>query len=185
MVAILIEGPAVEPIELAALRAALRLDSNVEDALLADLLKAARVHVEDLTGRKLIAQEWRIVVGAWPRERMLRLPVSPVIAVERVAVADAGGDFTDLPLDTVRLLAGDPPQLLVDDAAPAPGRARDGIRIDVLAGYGAAPGDVPAPLVEATRRIVARWFEHRGDGPESGLPADIASLVAPYRIARL
>jgi uncharacterized phiE125 gp8 family phage protein len=71
-------------------------------------------------------------------------------------------------------------------AAPEPGLPAEGIHLDVVVGFGQAGSDVPAPLVQAIRLLVARWFENRGDAPAgTALPPDVAALVAPYRRARL
>ena len=74
-------------------------------------------------------------------------------------------------------------------ALPPPGRAVAGIEIDVEAGYGATASDVPEPLKQAIRQLVAHWYENRGAGApgESALrmPATVAALIAPYRVLAL
>jgi uncharacterized phiE125 gp8 family phage protein len=48
--------------------------------------------------------------------------------------------------------------------------------------------DVPALLRQAVLRLAARWFELRGDvagRDAAALPAEIMTLVAPFRRARL
>lgn len=116
------------------------------------------------------------------------LPVSPLMRVERIATSDAaGGTMTLSGLLYRPDRVGDPPRVSIASAAPEPGAAAGGIAIDVVAGFGASPEDVPAPLRQAIRLLVARWFENRGDGSRSDapLPPDIAALVTPYRRARL
>jgi uncharacterized phiE125 gp8 family phage protein len=187
MTPLLIAGPAVEPVTLAEMRLYLRLDDTVEDDLVSALIKAARLLVEASCGRQLIAQTWRLTLDRWPSGRAVLLPVSPLISVARVRIYDAAGAGTDLAASLYRAdPVADPPRVIVEAAAPDPGRAFHGIEIDVVAGFGAAAVDVPAPLVQAIRLLVARWFENRGDSPaDAPLPPDIAALVAPYRRARL
>jgi uncharacterized phiE125 gp8 family phage protein len=48
-----------------------------------------------------------------------------------------------------------------------------GIAIDLRAGYGESAGDVPALLVQAVRLLVARSFEHRGNGEEPPPPPEL------------
>jgi uncharacterized phiE125 gp8 family phage protein len=187
MIPILIDGPAVEPVGLAEMRAYLRLDHEAEDDLVAGLVKAARFMVEAASRRLLIDQRWRLVLDRWPEERILTLPLGPLIAVERIAVADPTGEPVALPVEAYEADAlSDPPRIVVSDAAPDPGLARRGIAIELRAGFGAAPEDVPAPLRLALKMMVARWFENRGDmaGAQS-LPPDALALVAPFRRARL
>jgi uncharacterized phiE125 gp8 family phage protein len=186
MTPLLIAGPAVEPVTLAEMRAYLRLDDNAEDDLVAALVMAARLLVEAACGRQLVEQTWRLILDRWPYGRVVRLPLSPLIRVERVRVFDAAG----APMDLAPLLyraegASDPPRVAVSAAAAEPGLPAEGIHLDVAVGFGPAAADVPAPLAQAIRLLVARWFENRGDAPGTALPPDVAALVAPYRRARL
>ena len=186
MTPLLIAGPAVEPVTLAEMRTYLRLDDNAEDDLVSALIKAARLLVEAACGRQLVEQTWRLVLDRWPYGRIVRLPLSPLIRVERVRVFDAAGTPADLAPALYRAeTASDPPRVAVDSAAPEPGLAAEGIHLDVVVGFGPPAADVPAPLAQAVRLLVARWFENRGDAPDAALPPDVATLVAPYRRARL
>jgi uncharacterized phiE125 gp8 family phage protein len=187
MTPLLIAGPAVEPVTLAAMRDYLRLDDTAEDDLVAALIKAARLLVEASSGRQLIEQSWRITLERWPAGRVVMLPVSPLMRIERLRVYDAAGVGTDLAAPHYRAdPASDPPRVIVEQTAPEPGRAGQGIEIDAVAGFGAGAADVPAALTQSIRLLVARWFENRGDAPaEPMLPPDLAALVAPYRRARL
>lgn len=180
-----IAGPAVEPVTVTEMQGVLRLDDGAEEAFVAALILAARRHVEDVTGRRLIEQRWRVMLERWPPGRVVALPLSPVMAIERVRVAGPHGEPEDLAVGRYRLSASDPPCLVVDPATPAPGPTLEGVVIDVVAGYGATAAEVPAPLVQAIRLLVARWFEHRGDGSEAARPADVLALLSPYRARRI
>jgi uncharacterized phiE125 gp8 family phage protein len=71
---------------------------------------------------------------------------------------------------------------------PAPGRIAAGIELDVVAGYGDAASDVPEPLRQAVRLLVAHWYETRGlaaVGTVTVLPTTVAALIAPYRMLAL
>jgi uncharacterized phiE125 gp8 family phage protein len=187
MTPLLIAGPAVEPVTLPEMRAYLRLDDGAEDDLVAALVKAARLVVEAACGRQLVEQTWRFVFDRWPGGRNVRLPLSPLIRVERIRVFDAAGAPADLTPALYRAeSASDPPRVVVGSAAPEPGLSSEGIHLDAAVGFGPASTDVPAPLAQAIRLLVARWFENRGDAPaDTTLPPDVAALVAPYRRARL
>jgi hypothetical protein len=66
---------------------------------------------------------------------------------------------------------------------PYAGARISGIEIDVVAGYGDA-ADVPEPLRQAIRLLVAHWFEDRMlvGAAEAPLPKTVDALIAPYRV---
>jgi uncharacterized phiE125 gp8 family phage protein len=186
MIPILVDGPAVEPITLTEMKAYLRVDDDSQDELIAGLVKAARLMVEAVSRRLLIEQRWRVMLDCWPQDRTVMLPLSPLIAVDSIKVFDAAGTSTDVAADAIDgNVLSEPPQIVVSHA-PEPGRARNGIVIDLRVGYGATPDAVPATLQLAVRILVAHWFENRGDVVgEQILPPEALALVAPFQRARL
>jgi len=188
MTPIFVEGPAVEPVTLAEMKAYLRVDDDDEaqDAVIAGLVRAARLVVEAASRRVLIEQSWRVVLDRWPPAGVVLLPLSPLIAVESIKVFAAAGAAAEIAPAAIESDAlADPPRVAVPDA-PEPGRARNGIVIALKVGYGAAPEAVPATLRLAVRILVAHWFENRGDvAGEQILPPEALALVAPFRRARL
>ena len=82
MVAILVEGPAAEPVTLAEAKAHARIDGEAEDGLVGSLIAAARAEVENRTGRALVTQKWRIVKDQVPASGVMRLAPAPVRSVE-------------------------------------------------------------------------------------------------------
>lgn len=191
MSAILLTPPALEPVSLADAKHFLRVEHDDDDDLIAALIAAARVHVEAQTRRALIEQTWRLVRDVWPASGRLPILPAPLIAVTAIRVFDAdgaphvleGGDFV---IDTVSA----PAMLAFARGAPrAPGKLAAGIEIDIAAGYGAAPEDVPEPLRQAIRMLVAHWYENRGviaaSGEVASMPASVSSLIAPFRVLSL
>lgn len=188
MIPILVAGPAVEPVTLEEMRAYLRLDGPQEDDLVTTLIKAARLLVEAQARLILIEQSWRLVLDRWPADRILRLPLAPIIAVDAISLLDGAGTVTVASSDLYRVeAAGDPARIVLGAGMPDPVRSAGGIRIDLRAGFGTDPTAPPAPPVQAVRLLVARWFENRGDAAlaDGGLPSDVAALIGPYRRLRL
>lgn len=187
MTAFLTAAPTTEPITLAEAKLWLRLDGAEEDAAVSALIAAARVAVELASGRKLLTQGWRIVLDAWPVDGVIRLPLSPVRSVTAMRARDAGGVAQAVTPNLWRADCNRDPALVhLVGPPPQPGQNVGGIEIDVLCGFGDAAESVPAPLRQAVRMLVARWFENRGDGaPEAALPADVAPLVAAFRRPRI
>jgi uncharacterized phiE125 gp8 family phage protein len=74
-------------------------------------------------------------------------------------------------------------------ALPAPGRVAAGIELDIEAGYGDAPDDVPGDLRQAIKSLVAHWYENRGliasGQAVAVLPGTVAATLAPYRVLSL
>lgn len=187
MLPILIAPPAVEPLSLAETKAWLRVENAAEDELVGALIASARLVVESLTRRFLVAQTWRLVLDRWPASGVT-LPFSPVRSVA-VRVHDAGGEATIVPPGTFSLkhYAGD--ARLRFAHPPHTQRPIAGIEIDVEAGFATDAAGVPAPLRQAMRLLVARWYENRGDveadADMARTPSSVAALVAPYRRVRL
>jgi uncharacterized phiE125 gp8 family phage protein len=185
MFPIQVEGPAVEPVSLLDMKAHLRVDDDAEDELVTGLVKAARLMVEAACGRVLVSQKWRLMLHHWPA-RALALPLSPLIAIDKVEVFDAAGIGATMPADAIEVDSFEDPPHVAFISPPAPGRARHGIAIDFRAGFGPTPEDVPEPLRLALKIIAARWFENRGDVVgEQSLPAEALALIAPFRRPRL
>ncbi len=185
----ILAAPAVEPLSLAEAKLWLRVDHGDDDGLIASLVRGARERIEARTGRAIMAQPWRVLLDAWPPGGVITLPVLPVIAVTAVRLLDAAGAAAVLAPTLYALEAGAEPPRLVVTGAPGPGRARNGIEIDLVAGYGSAPADCPEPLRDAMRLLVAAAYEARG--PEragAARPAVIEAvdlLIAPYRHIKL
>lgn len=189
MFPLLIAGPAVEVVPLAEMKAWLRVDTADEDDIIGMIGTAARLTVEAATGRFLIAQDWRLTLDAWPRAGCVRVPGGPIIAVLGARVRDAAGLATELdPAGFVPDRRSDPPAIGWSANLPAPGRASQGIELDMRLGYGPAAADVPEPLRQAIRLLTAHWFERRGEGAQAAgapLPPDVVALISPFRRARL
>lgn len=189
MTSVLIAPPASEPVTVADMRAHLRLPGNAEDVLLADLVAAARHHIEQETRRALISQGWRHYLDLWPEGRVVALPVAPVLSVETVTTYDLDGNPHVMdPADYVVDLGTCPARLRVRVGGGLPSAQLLGVEIDFTAGYGTHASDVPAPLCQAIRLLAAHWFEHREAGIEiacASLPHGLDRLLSVNRVVRL
>ena len=182
MPAILLTPPAAEPLSLVEAKHWLRVEHDADDALIETLIAGARREIEIAARRVLVTQTWRIVLNCWPRAGRIVSPVNPLRTLEAVRVFDETGtpsaiDPEGFVLDTASL----PGVMAFMPANVAqPGRVLAGIELDVTAGHGAA-ADVPAPLVQALRLLLAHRYEHRGDA-FAAMPADAERVIAPFRI---
>jgi len=191
MISYLLAGPAEEPVTLAEAKAWLKVDGADEDALIATLITAARLHLESVTGRALLTQSWRLVLDAWPAAGEVQLPVAPLSALTAIRAFDEDGDEHTIGLAQFLVEAGGAPARLVlpPTVAGMPVlRQRFGIEIDYVAGFGEA-ADVPQELKQALLVLVAHWFEHRDAvviaGSGAVIPFGFDRLIAPWREVRL
>jgi uncharacterized phiE125 gp8 family phage protein len=191
MSSILLTPPAVEPLSLADAKAHLRVEHNDDDATIAALIAGARSHVEAQTRRALITQTWRIVRDVWPADgRIAVLPV-PLQAVVAARVRDEDGAPQAIDVQAFHADTAAAPAIVVFApwSLPAPGRKVAGIELDVDVGYGDTAADVPTPLVQAIRLLVAHWYENRGvvavGVSAAPLPIGVTRLIAPYRVLSL
>jgi uncharacterized phiE125 gp8 family phage protein len=189
---ILTSGPAVEPISLDESKLHCRVDGDAEDLLVSSLILAARLHIERSLDLALISQGWSLYLDCWPGAPYVELPLAPLIGVEAVRLYSPTDSFVTLDpglfvVDTISRR----PRLARRDgqSTPFPGRSINGIEIAFTAGYGEAAEDVPMPVRQALRMLVAHWYEARepvlfGETADP-VPASVASLIAPYRGVKL
>ncbi|WP_417684649.1 head-tail connector protein [Roseibium sp.] len=189
MTSTLIAPPGVEPVTVADMRAHLRLTGPQEDALLSELVVAARQQVERETGRALIAQGWRLYLEHWPVGRIIQLPVAPVIAVTEITAYDHDGnahvlDAGDYALDR----SVTPARVRVKVGAGVSSSSLNGLEVDFTAGYGETAEDVPVTLKQAIRLLAAHWFENREAGTQAvqgSLPHGLDRLLAVNKVLKL
>jgi uncharacterized phiE125 gp8 family phage protein len=188
---ILTSQPALEPISLAEAKAHLRLDTSTEDLLITALISTARLQIEAALSIALIHQTWTYVLDRWPPTPNINLPLSPVAELLAVRTFDQDHLPTPQPLTAFQLDgSATPPRLRRNASTTAPTlRAMNAIEISFIAGFGATPASVPAPIRQALLLLVAHWFEHRdpadAEQPATTIPDAISSLIAPWRPVRL
>ena len=193
MSSILLTGPAVEPVTLAEAKAYLRVEHDDDDDVIAALIAGARVHVEAQTRRALITQSWRLVRDAWPRRRPHRRACRRRCARSRRARLSARRlDAGDRRRSVRRRHGGGARGAVVRVRVRCRRRAASSPASSSTStvGYGDAAADVPEPLRQAIRILVAHWYENRGliaiGADVAVLPADAsAALIAPYRVLSL
>lgn len=187
MIPVLLDGPALEPLSLAEAKVWLKVDGPEDDDLIRALIVAARLMVEAEIGQVLMAQNWRLIGDSWPAGEAIEVNPGPVLAVVGARVFDASGQSVSIPAASFSVLVREQGAAILASQRPAPGRSHGGIEIDVRLGYGEAVASVPENIRLAIRRLVALWYDNRGEGadPDQGLPPQIRALLRPYRRLRL
>lgn len=210
MALILVTPPALEPVTLAEAKDHLRVDDSNSDALISELITAARLAAEKTTRRVLITQTWRLALDRFPGRPLpwwdgvregadiqetsaeIEIPLPPLQSVTSLVTLDKNDAQTTFAasnyiVDTNR----EPGRIVLRSGKtwPAALRVADAIRITYVAGYGSDPGDVPAGIRQAILMLIGHLFENRSavEPETSGVvfPLGVSALLNPYVIRRL
>lgn len=192
--------PSIEPITLAETKAWLKVDHSDEDGLIQLLITAARERCESITGLSLMIQQWVAYCPVWPMDceldwwdgvregAFIQKPQStmtllhgPIRQIDAFQLFDAQGTPTDYPIDQYYLDIVRS-QVVLKSGAPLPQGTRgvNPIEITYTTGHEFIPGAIKTGLL----KLVAHWYEHRGDESSTLLPIDILSLWQPYQRIR-
>lgn len=163
-------------------------DSDIQDPVLENFLRAAIASVEGRTGKVLIARDFAWSLSEWRDTGAQTLPVAPVNSIISLTLQDPQGDdelispaFYRLERDTqCPVMHAVGPGL---PAIPVGGRAE----IVFTAGYSQDWGGLPGDLAQAVMLLAAHYHAYRdetklGDGC---MPFGVSSLIERYRKVRL
>jgi uncharacterized phiE125 gp8 family phage protein len=197
---VLVTPPVEEPLTVDEVKLHLRIEEDVEDedGLVDALIKAARVHVENETGRALLTQTWRYTLDdRFPYQRgyygfrdapFVLIP-SPVQSVSYVKYYNTGGILTTLPTSDYYVdIASDPGRIVVPYGLTWPGTLYPrpaAVEVEYIAGY-ANPSLIPPTLKAAMKLIIGHLYENR-EGSVVGttameVPLGVKSLLDPHRM---
>ena len=177
--------PAAEPVTLDQAKAHLKVDTSDDDALIAQLVTAARARAEWQTGRAFVTQDWTLWLDAWPLQGVVEIPLAPLQAVTSFTTYACDDSATVLDTGKYRVDANSEPGRVVLQPGVTLAALRDinAIAITFTAGYGEAAA-VPTPVAAAILQIVASLYAHRGDEMVP-TPGSALAMLAPYRMVKL
>lgn len=197
-------APAEEPVSLVEAKLWLKVDTDADDALIAELIAAARAHLEELTGAAFILSTFVASWDRWPAvgtyhgaplTRELELPAAPLVEVTSVNYDDeAGGEKTLAAADyTVEPTLGHNRfgrlWLNTDASLPTIGDFPGALRVTFTAGYADA-ATAPALAKIAIKQMLSLWYESARQGVNIGnivnaLPWSGEALVNLLRVRSL
>ena len=212
-----ITDPLNEPVLLDELKDHLRLDGAAEDAGLGAFITTARTLIEQHADLVLVNRDIALYLDRWPRTSAAGgdvpwwagtasgamslldraastalLPVRPVSSVASIAVVAPDDSETVWAADNYQLTPGLSSRITLVSGRrwPVPGRAADGIKITLTAGFGPSWNSVPASVRQAVLMLASYLYANRGDARSDGssgaiIASGAASLLAPYRERRL
>ncbi len=172
-----VAGPVAEPLSLDETKLYLRVDSTLEDTLIADLITSARVLAEQWLRKSLMSQTWKLAYD-YGIPDCVWLPMGPVADVASVVLFAVDGSSVTLAANQYWLNAAkDRLQMCGELLAH---------RVEIMyhTGYGDAD-DVPQPVKLGMLAHVAQLYDNRGEGVGGVLPAQAAGLYLPFREVRL
>lgn len=186
----IITEPVHEPLTIAEVKDHLRIDEDVvvEDALLAGLIKAARVWAENYTQRTFITQTWETRFDHFRRE--MYLPRSPLQSVSSVSYVTGGSPTLDTVATSVYEVDTytNPGRVFLgySQTWPTPQVIQHAVRIRYVAGYGSNGSDVPEQLRLGMLLLIGAWHENRepvvAGVSVSAMPAPVSveAMFSPY-----
>ena len=159
----LITAPTQEPITLAEAKAQCRVDITTDDALIAGLVKAARLYCEKISWRAFMRQTWELWLDSWPASSFT-LPFPPLYSVTSIKYYDTAD--VEATLST---------SIYYADTIATPGAIRlkynqtwpstvlrtyNAVVVRFVAGY-ATDEEVPQNFKQAMLLLVGHWYENR------------------------
>lgn len=189
-------GPTDTPVDPSELRDQVTLEIPDDDALLQRLIEAATDHAENITHRRIMSQQVRMVLPDFPPLEII-LPFGKAISVQGISYIDSGGNTVELSGPSDSPAGTDWQEDLNDDEEPIilpnsgeswPSADPDRIRpvwIDWTAGYSADASEVPAALRHAILMQAAKWYEAKWDG-EAPLQVEnmFLNALGPFKLIR-
>lgn len=182
-----LEAPAVDLIEIDALKLRLKIDDDTDDIGLSQLLSAATRRAEQKTQRAFLTQKWRLTLAGFPCKKSgeILLPLPPLQSVEQITYVDQFGaelimdpaDYQVVPNDVLGAVYP-----AVGAAWPCTNGSKSAVKIDFTCGYG-DPAEVEPDIILAVLFLVAHYDQNREavtDRTMSVLPMGVDDLLSPY-----
>jgi uncharacterized phiE125 gp8 family phage protein len=176
---VLVTAPSATPISVAEAKAHCRVEDDEEDSLFAALIATATGHLDGpagILGKCLMSQTWRVDFQSFPRGRILRLPLEPVISATLAYVDTAGTSQSWAASghwDKVTDDLGVAIVLKADASWPSTADVVAAVSVTAVCGYGEAAADVPPPIRHALLLAVADLYRSRETTHD---PAGISSI---------
>lgn len=153
-----VAAPSPEPVSLDQAKAQLRVDGSEEDALISQLIAAARSHLENACGVRF-ARRSGVVLKCDAFADFERLPEAPVASVASITYTDTAGATQTLSSSVYELRADGVEAAVVLKSGQSWPATEPGSRITVTAaiGYETPPAEVQLAMA----MLVAHFYDNR------------------------
>lgn len=167
------------PLSLEDIKSHLRVEDNEDDEYILNLIGAAFGAAEHYTQIKIVESVYQYKLPRFSES--IRLPVCPVQSVDLISYIDPDGLSQALGSFYFRNTPFTPSVLpAYGEAFPDVQEGYESITIDFTAGY----SEVPKPIIQAVKMIVATLYEQREDYAAielKSVPMSSQTLLDPYR----
>lgn len=171
-------APAVRAVTTADAKAHLRVTFDDDDGYIDSLIDAAADWCQEYTRRQFIQATFDLRMDLFPSGRSIVPPRGPLISVSSITYFNTQNVLTTLPADNYEVIPGERDQgeitLLPGKSWPATSDRYRALTVRHVAGYGAAPGDIPTCARQAILLHVGTHYETR----ESPRTSDTPDLTA-------
>lgn len=185
----LITGPSTTPVSVAEIKRRLREESDDQNGEIESLIESATAYFDGyagVLGRAMISQTWELVLDRFPA-RDIRFPLGPLISIESIKYDDVDGaeqtvDSANYDVDTAR-----EPGWIVPVTGytwPQTYDAINAVRVRGVCGFGTEASDVPAPVRDAIKLLVAHRYTNReavSADDLKAIPHGVDAMITPYR----
>ncbi len=189
----LVTGPTQEPLTLEHAKLHARIDTDDDDKLVVELIKAARRWVETQTHRALITSTWDYSVDwSWPYTQScmqkIRLPINPVSSITSIVYQDGSSPNPTLAASDYTAVLGDFNSYIVPAYNVEWGTTLsvpEAATVRFVAGQ--AVGDVDPALLMGVMILFTHLYERRDLAITgtivSEVPYSVEALISPFRPA--
>lgn len=200
----LLTPPAAEPVDVDDVKLNSRIEGDDDDALIAELITSARMHVENYTVRSLINQTWKLVLDAFPGcsstgqmliQRPFSLPDNALLLEKTPVQSISSIGYTDMGSNPQTF---DPTQYKVDSSGdicritpifgqiwPITLPQIGSVNVTFVAGYGPDGTSVPSPILRAIKMLAGHFYNNREATSAANLkeiPIGICAMLDPYQL---
>ncbi len=172
MMLTLVTAPTAFPLTTDDVQEQLGIDTDDDAQLLNRLITAATSYVDGqgVLGRAMINQTWRQAMQ-YPSGRVY-LEMHPVTSLAAVKYYDTSNALQTDTLGNYRLIEGTDwayVEPTSGNAWPTTFDRPDAVRIEFVAGYGAASSNIPQHIRHALLLLIAHWHDNREDAGGANL----------------
>lgn len=180
-------APTIEPLSIEEAKAHGNLTHDPDAVLMERLIRAARMWVENYTGRSLLTQTWQLSAPEF-YQRLWLPRAAPLASVTFVKYYDANNALQTLASTVYSVAAFSEPafvELAVDQSWPSVALRSDAVQIEYVTGSTTVAA-IPTPLVQAVALLVAHWYENREASITGVVQHDtrfaVEALCSEYRV---